>query len=125
MRIGELSRRTGVPVRLLRYYEEQRLLAADRDARGHRDYAASAVLRVHQIRGLLDSGLRTSLIEQVLPQLDGSPDRQMRPTDVPAELADVLRDERDRLQQRIDELTRHRDALDAFVTAIPPERTTR
>ncbi|MFB6640979.1 MerR family DNA-binding transcriptional regulator [Streptomyces chartreusis] len=38
MKIGELSSRTGVSVRLLRYYEEQGLLLSQRTAGGHRSY---------------------------------------------------------------------------------------
>jgi hypothetical protein len=57
MRIGELSRRTGVPTRMLRYYEEQDLLHPERAANGYRRYSAAAVHRVQQIRGLLDAGL--------------------------------------------------------------------
>ncbi|MCX5095152.1 MerR family DNA-binding transcriptional regulator [Streptomyces sp. NBC_00365] len=34
MRIGELSRRTGVPTRILRYYEEQGLLGPERAPNG-------------------------------------------------------------------------------------------
>ena len=41
MRIGELSRRTGVPARLLRYYEEQDLMHPERDSNGYRSYAAA------------------------------------------------------------------------------------
>ena len=36
--IGELSCRTGVPARLLRYYEEQDLLHPERDGSGYRSY---------------------------------------------------------------------------------------
>ncbi len=59
MKISELSRRTGVPARMLRYYEEQDLLHPDRTGNGYRWYAQEAVYRVQQIRGLLDSGLTT------------------------------------------------------------------
>jgi DNA-binding transcriptional MerR regulator len=62
MRIGELSRRTGVPARLLRYYEEQDLLYPERDSNEYRCYGAADVYRVEQIRGLLDSGLTTEII---------------------------------------------------------------
>jgi DNA-binding transcriptional MerR regulator len=125
MRIGELSGRTAVSTRLLRYYEEQGLLEVDRDARGHRDYGEAAVLSVHRIRGLLDSGLPTRVIQLVLPLLDRGGDGQLRPTRIPPDLADILRDELDRMQRRINELTRYRDALAVYVKAIPPERTTR
>jgi DNA-binding transcriptional MerR regulator len=53
MRIGELAERTGVPARLLRYYEEQGLLTPARAANGYRDYGEPLVDRVAQIRGLL------------------------------------------------------------------------
>ena len=43
MRIGELSRRTGVPERLLRYYEEQDLLHPQRLPSGYREYTEEDV----------------------------------------------------------------------------------
>ncbi len=69
MLIGELSCRTGVPARLLRYYEEQDLLHPERDGNGYRHYGAADVDRVEQIRGLLDSGLTTEIIRRILPYL--------------------------------------------------------
>ncbi|WP_372407064.1 MerR family transcriptional regulator [Streptomyces luteireticuli] len=71
MRIGELAGRTGVSVRLLRYYEEQGLLASERTPGGHRSYAADAPLVVGRIRGLLDAGLPTRVIREVLPCVEG------------------------------------------------------
>lgn len=70
MRIGELSERTGTPRRLLRYYEEQGLITAARSPNGYRDYADYLVERVLQIRGLLDAGLPTRIIKQILPCLN-------------------------------------------------------
>src|ERR1039457_3356113 len=70
MRIGELSRRTGVPARMLRYYEEQDLLPPERAGNGYRSYSLSDLYRVQQIRGLLDSGLTTEIIRGILPFLD-------------------------------------------------------
>jgi DNA-binding transcriptional MerR regulator len=67
MRIGELSRRTGVSARLLRYYGEQGLLDATRDSNGYRSYPAEAVARVRRIRELLDAGLPTEAIRRLLP----------------------------------------------------------
>jgi hypothetical protein len=48
MRIGELAERTGVPARLLRYYEEQGLLTPARAANGYRDYGEPLADRVVQ-----------------------------------------------------------------------------
>ncbi|NED84009.1 MerR family DNA-binding transcriptional regulator, partial [Streptomyces sp. SID11233] len=41
MRIGELAQRAGTTARALRYYEARGLLAARRDAHGHRVYGAA------------------------------------------------------------------------------------
>ncbi|GGY88437.1 hypothetical protein GCM10010300_35660 [Streptomyces olivaceoviridis] len=90
MRIGELSRRTGVPTRLLRYYEEQHLLHPERTGNGYRSYPESAVARVGQIRGLLDSGLTTGMIRVILPYLCGPDHLVPAPEDVPAETAALL-----------------------------------
>jgi DNA-binding transcriptional MerR regulator len=70
MRIGELADRTGVSRRLLRYYEEQGLLAPSRADNGYREYGESHVDVVRQVAGLLDAGLPTRIIEQLLPCLD-------------------------------------------------------
>ena len=43
MRISELSRRTGVSIRSLRYYEQKRLLCARRLSNGYRDLDEEAV----------------------------------------------------------------------------------
>ena len=121
MRIGELSRRAGVPTRMLRYYEEQDLLHPDRAENGYRWYAEAAVYRVQQIRGLLDSGLTTEIIRGILPFL-AEPDGIVLPAAcLTAETAGLLRGEADRLQQRIDCLTRNRDAIRGYLAAIEAE----
>ena len=43
MRIGEVTARTGIPQRMLRYYEEQGLLASERADNGYREYDDDAV----------------------------------------------------------------------------------
>ena len=67
MLIGELSRRTGVSTRLLRYYEEQELLLPGRDAHGYRCYSEDAPMRVEQIRRLLEAGVSTREIKHLIP----------------------------------------------------------
>ncbi len=120
MRIGELSRRTGVPARMLRYYEEQDLLHPDRAGNGYRSYSASAVYRVQQIRGLLDSGLTTEIIRRILPFLDDPNAIHLPAECLTAETAGLLQREADRLQQRIDCLSRNRDAIRDYLAAIKP-----
>lgn len=121
MKIGELSRRTGVPTRLLRYYEEQRLLSPDRTENGYRDYREPAVQDVQQIRGLLDSGLTTEMIRAILPYLSG-PDEILLPAEcLTPETAALLQAHLDRIQARIDCLARNRDRLSAYLAAVRPQ----
>ncbi len=116
MRIGELSGRTGVPARLLRYYEEQDLLHPERDCNGYRCYAAADVDRVEQIRGLLDSGLTTEIIRRILPYLACG--IHLPAQCLTAETAELLEREAERLGQRIDCLSRNRDAILGYLTAV-------
>jgi DNA-binding transcriptional MerR regulator len=116
MRIGELAARTGVPARLLRYYEDQELLAPDRAANGYRDYPESAVDRVTQIRGLLDAGVPTRIIGQILPCLDNP--CTIHVTQATPELLADLEQQRDQLDARISCLTRNRDAVSAYLDAV-------
>ena len=94
--IGELSTRTGVSHRSLRYYEEQGLLPAQRTAAGHRRYAAGAVDQVLLIQRLFAAGLV------------GAEDR----TDA---LVEVLREHRRRLQEQIDQQLDTIDILDEVI----------
>jgi DNA-binding transcriptional MerR regulator len=116
VRIGELSARTGVPARLLRYYEEQDLLHPQRDASGYRSYSAADASQVTQIRGLLDAGLTTEIIRQILPFLGGG--IHLPAQCLTAGTADLLEREAERLGRRIDCLSRNRDALLGYLAAI-------
>ncbi len=120
MKIGELSRRTGIPARMLRYYEEQDLLHPERAGNGYRCYREPAVYRVQQIRGLLDSGLTTEIIRNMLPYLNQPDEIYLHPECLTAETAGLLRREAERIQQRIDCLTRNRDAIQAYLAAVQP-----
>lgn len=116
MRIGELSRRTGTSRRLLRYYEEQGLIAAQRCANGYRSYDERFVDRVLQIRGLLDAGLPTRIIKQILPCLDKP--RSIYFPDATPEMLATLEGERDRMSERIRCLERNRDAITEYLCAV-------
>jgi len=116
MRIGELAARTGVSRRLLRYYEEQGLLTPSRAVNGYREYGQPHVDVVLQIAGLLDAGLPTRIIAQLLPCLD-QPQTIYVP-DVTPEMIDTLRHEQARLSERIEFLTRNRDAIADYVDKV-------
>lgn len=78
VRIGELSERSGVSRRALRYYEEQGLLVPERTRNGYREYAADAELTVAQIQGLYAGGLASHTIRRFLPcARGGEPQLQM------------------------------------------------
>ncbi|TQM14866.1 MerR family transcriptional regulator [Pseudonocardia kunmingensis] len=100
--IGELVARTGVGHRLLRHYEEQGLLAPERTAGGHRLYDPSAVEAVRRIRMLLDAGLPTRVIRQVVPCFDDAGAR------IDACVAGVLQAHVAALQQRMSDLAAQR-----------------
>lgn len=107
MRIGELARRTGVTARALRYYEEQDLLTTERSISGQRHYAESAVDRIHLIRQLYAAGLSSKAIAELTPcVIDGK---------ATPELLQRLATERDRLDQRIADLTHTRGRLDSVI----------
>jgi DNA-binding transcriptional MerR regulator len=98
---------------LLRYYEEQGLLTPARAANGYRDYGEGLVDRVEQIRGLLDAGLPTRIIKQILPCL--TEPRVIVFADATPEMMTTLEREREHLDRRIRCLTRNRDAITAYL----------
>jgi DNA-binding transcriptional MerR regulator len=111
MKIGELSRETGVSPRLLRYYEEQGLLTSYRAEGGHRRYVQDTPVVVRRIRTLLAAGLPTKVIRDVLPCASGS-----------GEVLDActlghLRDRLTGLDEQLSELQTTRDALASILTA--------
>jgi DNA-binding transcriptional MerR regulator len=73
MRIGELSRRTQIPIRMLRYYEERGLLTPQRAPSGYRHYQEADVEQAALVSSLVRSGLPTRLILPLLA--DRQPNR--------------------------------------------------
>ncbi|SDM83939.1 MerR family transcriptional regulator [Allokutzneria albata] len=111
MRIGELSRRTGVSIRMLRYYDEQGLLSATRTGGGYREYDENAVDRVRCIRRLHSSALPTPVVRQVLSTLCGDPEAT-------GPLLGVLERELAGLDERIDRLTASRSHLVGLIEDV-------
>jgi DNA-binding transcriptional MerR regulator len=110
MRIGELSKRTGVSSRSLRYYEAQGLLTSSRSDAGQRHYSEAEVQRVSLIRQLFDAGMSSRVIAAVLPCVETPGD----PGVVESAFATMMR-ERDRIDADIARLTEARDALDVVI----------
>lgn len=116
MRIGELSKLTDTPARSLRYYEEQGLIEPTRLGNGYRDYDDHLADRVIQIRGLLDTGLPTRIIRQILPCLDKP--RTIHFRDATPQMLSTLQYERDQMTRRIEILVRNRDAIDTYLSEV-------
>ncbi|MCD9021829.1 MerR family transcriptional regulator [Cohnella silvisoli] len=66
MKIGELSARTGVSIRSLRYYEQQKLLTSVRQENGYREYTPLAEEQVRTIQFYLALGITTEQIASFL-----------------------------------------------------------
>ncbi|WP_326569884.1 MerR family transcriptional regulator [Actinacidiphila glaucinigra] len=115
MRIKQLSERTGVSSRLLRYYEEQGLLRPRREENGYRDYEESQVARVEQIRSLLDAGLTTEIIRAVLPCLAEAANCQYPAPD----FVSRVRQERSRMAERLACLAKNVQAIDDYLDRLP------
>ncbi|MEV6823775.1 MerR family transcriptional regulator [Amycolatopsis sp. NPDC051102] len=67
MRIGELSKATGVSSRALRYYEQQGLLRSERRPNGYREYAPESVEVVAFVQDMFHAGLSSGVIRDILP----------------------------------------------------------
>ena len=114
MRISEVTDRTGIPARLLRYYEEQDLLAPARSTSGYRDYSDQDVEVARRVRRLLDAGLSTATIRTVLPCLT---EHAGRLAPICAETINDLRREQARIEASIRTLAASRDAISTVIAA--------
>lgn len=112
MRIGELSRRSGVSARSLRYYEQHGLITADRESNGYREYDDAAVERAQTISMLFGMDFPREVVRSVLSCTGDAPgaahDR----------LAEQLGPVRDRLARQLEQL----GATHARVSAFLDER---
>ncbi len=114
MRIGELSRRTGVSERMLRYYEQEGLLRPARTDAGYRDYGSDELEAVLRIRLLSTSGLKIDAIRVLLPCMVDAREVFM-PCD---EIRATLRGELDKLEQKIHALMESRSVVAQFLIGL-------
>lgn len=115
MKIGELAERTGVAPRLLRYYEQQGLICAERSANGYRDYADADVARVERVAGMVRAGVPTRLVKAIL-DLETLPTADLVDT-CSRGVAEQLAAELTEIEGRIDCLSQSRDTIRGFLAA--------
>jgi DNA-binding transcriptional MerR regulator len=111
MKIGELADRTGVPQRMLRYYEQQGLLSPQRSDNGYRSYRDADVDRVQRVRSLIRSGMPTRLIRVVLEMEDETWTEQCT-----RDFAETLAEELRAIEDKIACLSLSRDTVRDYLT---------
>jgi MerR family copper efflux transcriptional regulator len=110
MTIGELSRRTGVPIRALRDYTDWGLIyAVERTPGNYRQYDTEALWCVNMIRGLRGLGLTLAEIRELSSLYSKRTDQPIGP-----QLANFLHKARTRVDARMAELEQTRRRIDDF-----------
>jgi DNA-binding transcriptional MerR regulator len=117
MRVGQLSQKTGVSVRMLRYYEQQGLLQPGRSQAGYRDYDENHLLTVRRIVLLNNAGLRLSTIRQILACADPGTLNFM-PCDT---LKDSIRERMTELDKQVAGIMESRKLLASIIGAVGPD----
>jgi DNA-binding transcriptional MerR regulator len=98
MEIRELAKRSGVPARTIRYYEDIRLMPpAARKPNGYREYTEADVDRLKLVAGARRLDFSLAEIKEILDLRD----RQIAPCGV---LLEMLEQKALEIQQRINEL---------------------
>jgi DNA-binding transcriptional MerR regulator len=106
--IGDLSRRTGVPVKTLRFYSDEGLLPpVERTRTNYRLYGHEALVRLDLVRTLREAGLGLDAIKKVLRR--------------ETSLADVLRLRLAAVEAHVASLQRIAAALRAALRSEPNE----
>jgi DNA-binding transcriptional MerR regulator len=114
MKIGDLSKRTGVSIRMLRYYESEGLLKPPRTSGGYRVYDLTDQNTVERIKLLGAAGMTLATIERFLPCI-----RAQAPVFEPCdELRALLHQQIRLIDDKTAELARSRATLDGFLQEI-------
>jgi Cd(II)/Pb(II)-responsive transcriptional regulator len=117
MKIGEISKATGVPIETIRYYEKIGLLPApERQASGYRSYRQHHLDRLVFIRRCRNLDMAQDEIRELI-RLADQPDADC--SDVDALLARHL----GHVRQRLEELTCLEETLTQLQTACSEGRT--
>ena len=119
MQIGQLSKMTGISIRMLRYYEDQGLLKPIRSESGYRIYSVKDEERIHRIRVLIQAGLNLQAIKLLLPcisveQLEVDPCEQVLTS---------LKSELDNIDKKIDNLKVSREYLSNYLIILEAKKS--
>lgn len=116
LKIGELSKLTGVSIRSLRYYEEQGILSPLRLENGYREYHDLAVEQVNTIKFYLSLGLSIEQISGFLHCVLKKKEAFC------TEVLPIYEEKLEELDQQIELLTMIRSNLVDRITAIKSEQ---
>jgi MerR family transcriptional regulator, copper efflux regulator len=114
MKIGELSKRTGVSVRMLRHYEELGLVRPQRTAAGYRTYGAGDIGTIKRVVLLNKAGLELRRLRHLIGCELG--DNGMR-TQLCAPLRSVLASKHAELARQISDLRKSYKMLSRLLAA--------
>ena len=114
MKIGELSRRCAVSIRMLRYYEEEGLLKPRRTQSGFREYGPREEQTVERIKLLGSAGMTLATIKHLLPCIRGE-GHLLEPCD---ELRSTLVEQIALIDQKTETLMQSRKVLERFLAEV-------
>lgn len=103
--VGDVSRRSGVPISTLHFYERKGIIASTRNNANHRLYRREVLRRVTVIKVAQSAGVSLSEISKALSNL---PTHSVPDTDDWARISEVWHDD---LTERIEKLTALRDKM--------------
>ena len=107
LRIGEVSKQTGVAVGALRYYEELGMLSSKRGDNGYRYYPLSAIKQVRFIKKAQALGFSLEDVGEVL--------NIHRQGDIPCALVrSLLQEKIEQLDSQIHEIEKFKESLEAY-----------
>ena len=118
MQIGEISDRSNISVRMLRFYEAEGLLRPNRTASGYRDYSDTDLDQARHIRQLADAGLTVEAMHDLLPCII-SPEPTFHPCD---RLRARLQGEVAKLDRKLADIAQSRAQIAAYLAGLPQDR---
>lgn len=108
MTVGEVSKKMGVTVRTLQYYDKEGLLSPSAESEGGRRlYTDKDLVTLHQIMSLKSLGFSLDDIKQCLTSLE-----------TPADVAKALAEQADDIRKKIEQLTASLTAIEQLKAEV-------